>query len=131
MIRIYINQKKNNLFLNIFYNNKNIYYNSIGKEGFLSKKISSPMIEFFINKMFNFLNSYIALKLSKRKFYKYKYNLLTLNKKKILIYLFLNILNSFDNYFISIINSKFKIKIDRIIFINKFRHGGCKFKKII
>ena len=131
MIKIYINQKKNNLFLNIFYSNKNIYYNSIGKEGFKSKKLSSHMIEFFINKMFDFLNKYVELNLSKKNFFKYNCNLLTLNRKKVLIYLFLNILNSFDNYFISIIDSKFKIKIDRIIFNNNFRHGGCKFKKIV
>lgn len=133
MFKIYINQKKNNLFFNIFYNDVNIFYNSIGKEGFLTKGVSSPLIEFFINKMFIFLNKFLINKILKKKFYNFKNTIYNLDKKKIFFLFYIDIVNNFDNFLTAILSNfnKLFFKFDRIEFNNNCRHGGCKYKKII
>lgn len=145
MINIYINQKRNNLFFNIFNEKKKkIYYSSIGLE-FSNTNISSPLIDYFIHKMFlrfNYLlkKNYYSLKWLRKKVYGGDYKLYflinydtekhTLLKKRIFIFLYLNILNNFD-YFTKSLNKnliEFKIQFTKIIFLNKFSHSGNNFK---
>lgn len=131
MIRIFINQKKNNLFFNIFNGKRSkIFYNSIGLEGYVGgKNISYSKIEFLIFVMIDYLNYFLKKKffISNKNIYLFKNG----KKIKIKIFIFLNILNNF-NYFLTPIIENFnyiKINYYKIIFLNKFPHGGCNFKK--
>ena len=137
MVRIFVNQKKNNIFFNIF-NEKNykIFYNSIGLEGFESKSVSFSLIEFLINKMINFLKNYffdnkkyLYIIIKGRLFICSKFN--GKGIKRILFFVFLDILNHFKDFLKIFVDMfiKFNIKLDRICFLNKVSHGGSKFIK--
>ena len=126
MLKIYLNQKKNNIFFNIKNHKKNnIFYNSIGLEDFKSKKLSFPVIDFLINKMFFFLNNYI-----KKNYFIFNKKIY-LREKKIFIFIYIDVVGNFSDFIISIINNFYSnlFKFNRIIFLNNNKHGGCKFKK--
>lgn len=137
MVRIFVNQKKNNIFFSIF-NEKNlkIFYNSIGFEGFESKSVSFSLIEFLINKMVSFLKDYFF---NNKKYLCifFKNRLIIFSKlscksiKRILFFVFLDVLNSFKDFITIFIDIfiKFNIKLDKICFLNKISHGGSKFIK--
>ncbi len=132
MIQININQKKNNLFLNIINESKKqIYINSIGLEKFESKSISFPLIEFLIAKMLSFFIKYISLNyfVYNKEIYLFSKNKFL--KKKIFIFFSLNIINNF-NYFINsfLVNlNLLNVKFDNFSFLSKIPHGGCKLQK--
>lgn len=127
MFRIYLTQKKNNLFINIFSDLfKQVYYSSIGLEKFKGKNISFPLVEFLVDKMYIFLYNYLF-----NNYIFFNRILYSLLKIKIFIFLYINILNNFNNFLLTIIdnNKKIKFKFDRVIFLNNLQHGGCKFIK--
>ena len=92
MIKIYINQKKNNIFLNIFFFKKNIYYMSIGllKE---KKIINFSLIDLILSDMFIFLKTYIE-----KKFIIFNKNLYFNLKTLININVFFSIFSNFDDF---------------------------------
>ena len=133
MFRVYINQKKNNLFFNIFNeNNKNIFYNSIGIEFDSGKSISFFLIEFLIDQMFFYL-----LKNFKKNYFFYNgfiYKKFKNKKiKKIFIFFILKIFYNYEDFLIPILNNFKNIKLNfyKIIFLSNFSHGGCKLNKFL
>ena len=128
MIRFYINQKRNNIFLCIFNEfNKKIYYKSIGliKE---KKIINFYLIELLLSSILNFFKDYIN-----KNYIIFKRNLYCISKKKkkfYKIFFFFNILNNFDFFLNPILDFFFKLNLKfNFFFLNKFFHGGCKLKK--
>ena len=124
MIKIYINQKKNNIFLNIFFFKKNIYYMSIGllKE---KKIINFSLIDLILSDMFIFLKTYIE-----KKFIIFNKNLYFNLKTLININVFFSIFSNFDD-FLSPVLTFFIKELDlkfNVFFLNKFSFG-TKIKK--
>ena len=137
MVRVFLNQKRNNLFFSIFNErNDKIFYNSIGLEGFESKSISFSLVEFLVNKMVNFLKNYFLIN-KQYKFSCVKNVSVILSKlkykgfKRVLIFVFLDILNSFKDFLKIFIDVFIKvgIRLDQISFLSKISHGGSKFIK--
>ena len=159
MIRLFINQRNNNLFFNVLdENNIKVYYNSIGLEVDGSKSLSSSLINILIYKLLKFTVLHIKLDglnyfffkdnifrfflLKEKKFlrndlFKNKksyINYLKNNKflaKKLYIFIYLDILNNYEFFLNSLLENinKFNFKFDKIFFLNKFSHGNYKFKK--
>ena len=159
MIRLFINQRNNNLFFNVLdENNVKVYYNSIGLEVDGSKSLSSSLINILIYKLLKFTVLHIKLDglnyfffkdnifrfflLKEKKFlrndlFKHKksyINYLKNNKflvRKVYIFIYLDILNNYEFFLNSLLENinKFNFKFDKIFFLNKFSHGNYKFKK--
>ena len=159
MIRLYINQRNNNLFFNVLdENNIKVYYNSVGLEVEGSKSLSSSLIDVMIYKLLKF--TLLHIKLDGRNYFFFKdkiyrffilknksflrndlfknknnyINYLKNNEflvKKINIFIYLDILNNYDFFLNSLLENinKFNFKFDKIFFLNKFSHGNYKFKK--
>ena len=159
MIRLFINQRNNNLFFNVLdENNVKVYYNSIGLEVDGSKSLSSSLINVLIYKLLKFTVLHIKLDGSNYFFFKgrifrffllkekkFLRNDLFKNKKsyinylknnkflvrKVYIFIYLDILNNYEFFLNSLLENinKFNFKFDKIFFLNKFSHGNYKFKK--
>ena len=122
MIRIYITQRKNNLFFNVLNeNNIKVYYNSIGIEvkgkhlkTKTSKNLSSSLIEVLVNNLLKFTLLYI--KLDSRTYFIINgsiFKFFSIKKKRYLI-----------NYFKKIRKKSLKI------FFNYLIENKCLVKKI-
>ena len=128
MIRFFINQKRNNIFISILNEfNKKIYYKSIGLMG-EQKIINFSLIELLLLDMLNFFESYIY-----KNYIIFKKNLYCISKKKkkyFKIFFFFHIFDKYEDFLIPIFDFFFKLDLKfNFIFLNKFAHGGCKFKK--
>ena len=157
-IRIFINQRKNNLFFNVLNeNNIKVYYNSVGLEiGKGSKSLSSSLIDILVYKLLKFTILYINLdskyyfffkgfiyKIFLKKKKKFLLNNISLKNKKfilkkknfilkkIYIFIYLNVLNSYDFFLSSLLENinKFNLRFDKIFFLNNISHGNYKYKK--
>merc|ERR1711905_53140 len=94
LIRFFINQKRNNIFISVFNEfNKKIYYKSIGLIG-EKKIINFSLIELLLLDMLNFFENYIN-----KNYIVFKKNFYCISKKK------KNILKYFF-FFIFLINMK-------------------------
>ena len=93
MIRFFINQKRNNIFISVFNEfNKKIYYKSIGLIG-EKKIINFSLIELLLLDMLNFFENYIN-----KNYIVFKKNLYCISKKKyfkIFFFIFLINMKSF------------------------------------
>merc|ERR1711905_39396 len=120
LIRFFINQKRNNIFISVFNEfNKKIYYKSIGLIG-EKKIINFSLIELLLLDMLNFFENYInknyIVYLKKKKYFK--------------IFFFFHIFDKYEEFLTSIFDFFFKLDLKfNFIFLNKFSHGGCKLKK--
>ena len=134
MIRFYINQKRNNVFLNIFNEyDKKIYFNSIGSLEY-SKKADFFTINLLIENMFSFFNEYIQNNYIKYNGFLY-YNFIKRKEhfffKMFRINIFLNLSRNFEDFLNPIFKNflEYDLKYNNFFFLNKFPHGGCKLKK--